>query len=77
MTETSVRIEDPAAPTMDVALKIWRYDAQTGEKELREYEIEHVEQGYPLGRIDLVLLQRAIARRRVVAPDLQRDVHVS
>jgi hypothetical protein len=25
---------------MEVALKIWRYDADTGDRELRDYEIE-------------------------------------
>ena len=35
----------------------------------------HVEQRHPLGRVDLVLLQRALAGGRVVAPDLQRDLH--
>ena len=25
---------------MDVALKIWRYDSRTGERELKQYEVE-------------------------------------
>ncbi len=54
MTETSVRIEDPAAPTMAVALKIWRYDAQTGEKELREYEVDAPEWACLLDVLDLI-----------------------
>jgi succinate dehydrogenase / fumarate reductase iron-sulfur subunit len=30
----------PGSTTIDVALKIWRYDADTGEKELKQYEVE-------------------------------------
>src|SRR6185436_1475297 len=30
----------PGSTTIDVALKIWRYDAETGEKELKRYEVE-------------------------------------
>ena len=40
-------------------------------------DVEHVEQRHPLGRVDLVLLQRAVARRRVVAPDLSATCMVS
>jgi succinate dehydrogenase / fumarate reductase, iron-sulfur subunit len=54
VTETSVRIEDPAAPMMAVALKIWRYDAQTGEKELREYEVDAPEWACLLDVLDLI-----------------------
>jgi succinate dehydrogenase / fumarate reductase iron-sulfur subunit len=54
MTETSVRMEDPAAPTMAVPLKIWRYDAQTGEKELREYEVDAPEWACLLDVLDLI-----------------------
>jgi succinate dehydrogenase / fumarate reductase iron-sulfur subunit len=54
VTETSVEIPDPAAPTMDVALKIWRYDAQTGDKELREYEVEAPEWACLLDVLDLI-----------------------
>ena len=38
-------------------------------------QVEHVEQAGPLGRVDLVLAQVALAALRVVAPDLERDVH--
>jgi succinate dehydrogenase / fumarate reductase, iron-sulfur subunit len=37
MTEAAVHIEPQ---TMTVALKIWRYDSETGERELRRYEVE-------------------------------------
>jgi succinate dehydrogenase / fumarate reductase, iron-sulfur subunit len=37
--ETSLQAE-LAVETIDVALKIWRYDSATGERELREYEVE-------------------------------------
>jgi succinate dehydrogenase / fumarate reductase iron-sulfur subunit len=30
----------PGSTTIEVALKIWRYDAETGEKELKRYEVE-------------------------------------
>src|SRR5262249_36986222 len=30
----------PGASTIELALKIWRYDAETGEKELKRYEVE-------------------------------------
>src|SRR5919199_5415030 len=29
-----------ADETIDVALRIWRYDSETGDRELREYEVE-------------------------------------
>ena len=54
MTETSVEIPPADAPTMAVALKIWRYDAQTGEKELREYEVEAPEWACLLDVLDLI-----------------------
>ena len=38
-------------------------------------DVEHVEQRRPLRRVDLVLAQRALARLRVDAPDLDRDLH--
>ncbi len=40
--------------TMTVALKIWRYDAQTGEKALRDYEVEAPEWACLLDVLDLV-----------------------
>src|SRR5205823_6785586 len=39
-------------------------------------DVEHVEERHPLGRIDLVLAQGALARLRRDAPDLQRDLHL-
>jgi succinate dehydrogenase / fumarate reductase iron-sulfur subunit len=30
----------PGTSTIDVALKIWRFDAETGERELKQYEVE-------------------------------------
>src|SRR5918911_3725556 len=38
-------------------------------------QVEHVEEAGPLRRLDLVFAQRALARLRVEAPDLERDVH--
>ena len=40
-------------------------------------DVEAVEEGRLLGRVDLELLQLALAASRVVAPDLQADLHVS
>ena len=30
----------PGSTTIELALKIWRYDAETGEKGLKRYEVE-------------------------------------
>src|SRR5438128_9654218 len=30
----------PVEETIDVALKIWRYDSQSGDRELKEYQVE-------------------------------------
>ena len=30
----------PGSTTIEIALKIWRYDAVTGDKELKRYEVE-------------------------------------
>ena len=54
MTETSIEIPDSAAPTMTVALKIWRFDSQTGERELRNYEVEAPEWACLLDVLDLI-----------------------
>jgi succinate dehydrogenase / fumarate reductase, iron-sulfur subunit len=54
LTETSVEIPPAEAPTMPVALKVWRYDAQTGDKELREYEVEAPEWACLLDVLDLI-----------------------
>ena len=39
---------------MKVALKIWRFDAQKGERALREYEIDAPEEATPLDCLDIV-----------------------
>ena len=39
---------------MQVALKIWRYDAATGDKALREYEVDAPEEATLLDCLDLV-----------------------
>jgi succinate dehydrogenase iron-sulfur subunit len=39
---------------MDVALKIWRYDAETGERELKQYEVEAPEWACLLDVLDIV-----------------------
>src|SRR5438445_98048 len=33
----------PGSTTIELALKIWRYDAETGDKELKRYEVEEKE----------------------------------
>ena len=43
---------------MQVALKIWRYDAVKGERALREYEIEAPEEATLLDCLDIVKDQR-------------------
>ena len=40
--------------TMTVALKIWRFDASTGERELRDYEVEAPEWACLLDVLDLI-----------------------
>ena len=39
---------------MDVALKIWRFDAETGERELRDYQVEAPEWACLLDVLDIV-----------------------
>ena len=39
---------------MQVALKIWRYDAETGDKALREYEVDAPEEATLLDCLDIV-----------------------
>ena len=39
---------------MDVALKIWRYDADSGERALKEYEVEAPEWACLLDVLDIV-----------------------
>src|SRR5436305_260462 len=43
-----------AYPTMDVALKIWRYDSSTGERSLETYEVEAPEWVTLLDVLDIV-----------------------
>jgi succinate dehydrogenase / fumarate reductase, iron-sulfur subunit len=40
--------------TMDVALKIWRYDSRTGERELKTYEVEAPEWACLLDVLDII-----------------------
>src|ERR687891_1828806 len=44
----------PAEQTMQVALKIWRYDSQTGERALKEYEVEAPEWVTLLDVLDII-----------------------
>src|SRR6185503_10829646 len=39
---------------MDVALKIWRFDAESGERELRDYQVEAPEWACLLDVLDIV-----------------------
>jgi len=42
------------SPTMLVRLKIWRYDVQSGRRELRDYEVEAPEWATLLDVLDLI-----------------------
>jgi succinate dehydrogenase / fumarate reductase iron-sulfur subunit len=42
------------SPTMDVHLKVWRYDSSSGERELRDYEVEAPEWATLLDVLDLI-----------------------
>jgi succinate dehydrogenase / fumarate reductase iron-sulfur subunit len=42
------------SPTMTVGLKIWRYDSDSGDRELREYEVEAPEWATLLDVLDLI-----------------------
>jgi succinate dehydrogenase / fumarate reductase iron-sulfur subunit len=44
----------PSQPTMEVALKIWRVDGDTGERELKTYEVEAPEWACLLDVLDLI-----------------------
>ncbi len=44
----------PGSETMDVKLKIWRYDSQTGERALKEYEVEAPDWVTLLDVLDLI-----------------------
>jgi succinate dehydrogenase/fumarate reductase-like Fe-S protein len=39
---------------MDVVLKIWRYDAETGERALKDYQVEAPEWACLLDVLDIV-----------------------
>jgi succinate dehydrogenase / fumarate reductase, iron-sulfur subunit len=44
----------PGSTTIELALKIWRYDAETGEKELKRYEVEAPDWVTLLDVLDLI-----------------------
>ncbi|TML66635.1 MAG: succinate dehydrogenase/fumarate reductase iron-sulfur subunit [Actinobacteria bacterium] len=44
----------PGSTTMELALKIWRYNAETGAKELRRYEVEAPDWATLLDVLDIV-----------------------
>jgi succinate dehydrogenase / fumarate reductase iron-sulfur subunit len=52
MTEAAVHMEP--GPTMDVALKIWRFNSETGDRELRRYEVEAPEWACLLDVLDII-----------------------
>jgi len=55
MSETAFDTIGPApTPTMDVALKIWRYSSRTGERELKEYTVEAPEWACLLDVLDII-----------------------
>src|SRR5918912_157238 len=55
MAETNGRATGPGwGATMDVALKIWRFDSSTGERELVTYEVEAPEWATLLDVLDIV-----------------------
>jgi succinate dehydrogenase / fumarate reductase, iron-sulfur subunit len=44
----------PGSTTMDIALKIWRYSSETGERELKQYEVEAPDWATLLDVLDLI-----------------------
>jgi len=44
----------PGSTTMEVSLKIWRYDAETGEKELKRYDVEAPDWATLLDVLDII-----------------------
>jgi succinate dehydrogenase / fumarate reductase iron-sulfur subunit len=44
----------PGSETMDVRLKIWRYDSQTGDRALKEYEVEAPDWATLLDVLDII-----------------------
>ncbi len=54
MTATTEIARPTEAQTMRVALKIWRYDSSTGDRELRDYELDAPEWVTLLDVLDLI-----------------------
>ena len=52
MTVTPEAMAEPA--TMDVRLKIWRYDSRTGDRKLEEFEVEAPEWACLLDVLDII-----------------------
>ncbi|MDQ4030389.1 MAG: 2Fe-2S iron-sulfur cluster-binding protein [Actinomycetota bacterium] len=44
----------PGSTTIDVALKIWRYNSETGDRELKQYEVEAPDWATLLDVLDLI-----------------------
>jgi succinate dehydrogenase iron-sulfur subunit len=44
----------PGSTTMEVSLKVWRYDAQSGDKELRRYDVEAPDWATLLDVLDII-----------------------
>src|ERR1700730_13769482 len=42
------------SPTMDVRMKIWRYDSASGDRELKEYEVDAPEWATLLDVLDII-----------------------
>jgi succinate dehydrogenase / fumarate reductase iron-sulfur subunit len=53
-TTPSTNGAGPSSPTMEVALKIWRVDGETGERELKTYEVAAPEWSCLLDVLDLI-----------------------
>src|SRR6266496_75666 len=57
----------PGSTTIELAVKIWRYDAESGEKELKRYEVEAPDWVTLLDVLDIIKhLQDAHVRHREV-----------
>src|SRR5258708_2832853 len=54
MTTAASRFQDWEAEHVQVALKIWRYNSKTGERALKEYELDAPEEATLLDCLDLV-----------------------
>ena len=78
--EVAARGADVLESAMQVALKIWRYDAVAGERALEEYEVDAPEEATLLDCLDIVKdRDRRLARLPQELPDddlrLVRDAH--